>query len=115
MRDRMNQYKGFGVLFLVLIAGPRVHAAGPDIYQEVPGALIIGGGGALPDAVGDRFVELAGGAEARVVVLSAADAPGAPGSLDLWKKKGVARLSRQRPLVVISFESHEDLMLPSHY
>ena len=45
-------------------AGP---AAGPR-----PGALVVVGGGALPDAIADRFLELAGGKDARIVVIPTA-------------------------------------------
>ena len=44
-----------------------------------PGALVIGGGGALPDEIYDRFIELSGGERANVVLVptasSRADSP----------------------------------------
>ncbi|MCB9877430.1 MAG: cyanophycinase [Planctomycetes bacterium] len=48
--------------------GPRIDPRG------LPGARLIAGGGALPDAIYARFFELAGGAEARVVLIPTASA-----------------------------------------
>jgi cyanophycinase len=46
----------------------------PVKAQESLGALVIQGGGATPDAVRDRFLELAGGQQARLVVIPTASA-----------------------------------------
>jgi cyanophycinase len=58
------------------------------------GALVICGGGALPSEVGDRFVELAGGSKARIVVIptahAAADTSLPTNEIEMWKKRGVA-------------------------
>ncbi|MEC8251573.1 MAG: cyanophycinase [Planctomycetota bacterium] len=53
------------------------HGASPDGRDGVdpagrPGALVIGGGGGLPDDVYERFVALAGGDEATVVIVPTA-------------------------------------------
>ena len=56
--------------------------------------LVIGGGGELPEAIRDRFVELAGGPRARIVVIPTAhrvaDGPDANAVLDPWIGQGVA-------------------------
>jgi cyanophycinase len=58
------------------------------------GSLVICGGGGIPEPVRDRFIELAGGARARLVIIPTAhqlaDRPGASAVLDPWKDKGVA-------------------------
>ena len=58
------------------------------------GTLIVCGGGRLPDVVRDRFVELAGGRQARVVVIPTAgewaDGPGGAHAADPWRERGVA-------------------------
>jgi cyanophycinase len=46
----------------------------PVQAEESTGALVIQGGGATPDAVRDRFLELAGGQQARLVVIPTASA-----------------------------------------
>jgi cyanophycinase len=60
-----------------------------DRVAEVSGKLVLCGGGKLPDTVRDRFLELAGGAKARLVIIptagTGADGPEAAGSLDFWK------------------------------
>jgi cyanophycinase len=61
-----------------------------------PGALVICGGGGLPDPVIEEFVRLAGGPKARIVVIPTAsgyaDGPAADlaGFLEPWSKRGVA-------------------------
>ena len=58
---------------------------------EVRGALVIGGTGTLPDVVRDRFLELAGGKNAKLVVLPS---PGAPtNSVETWQQRGVAAVT----------------------
>jgi len=58
------------------------------------GALVICGGGKLPDSVRDRFVELAGGRAAKIVVIPTANRDaegfGSEARLDPWKTRGVA-------------------------
>jgi cyanophycinase len=57
------------------------------------GTLLVCGGGKLPDAVRDRFVQLAGGRAARVVVIPTAgewaDNPGVVHAADSWRQRGV--------------------------
>jgi cyanophycinase len=60
------------------------------------GALVICGGGGMPDSVTDEFVRLAGGPKARIVVIPTAsgyaDGPAADlaGFLEPWTRRGVA-------------------------
>ncbi len=58
--------------------------------NETQGALIVVGGGGLPNSILDRFVELGGGKEMRVVVIPTASAePSADEELIArWKKRG---------------------------
>ena len=55
-------------------------AAEPSLVRKHGGALMICGGGRLPEEIRDTFIELAGGREARIVVIptahALADAPG---------------------------------------
>ena len=72
------------------------------------GALVICGGGRIPELVRDRFLELAGGPQARIVVIPTAgliaDGPSVNSVLDPWKNKGAASVqfvhtrSRDRPI-----------------
>ena len=61
-----------------------------------PGALVICGGGGLPESVRREFIRLAGGPEARIVVIPTASgdadgpADGLAGFLEPWTKRGVA-------------------------
>ncbi|CAN5404912.1 hypothetical protein BH11PLA2_BH11PLA2_27940 [soil metagenome] len=76
----------FGLLFLHVTA----FAAEPPI-EEIKGSLVIVGGGKLPDVVRDRFVKLAGGDTAKIVVIptasESADKPAEHESfLAAWKK-----------------------------
>src|SRR5262245_63487801 len=60
------------VLLLLWPAHPALaQCAGPPL-AEAPGALVVCGGGSLPDAVRDHFVELAGGPRARLVIIPTA-------------------------------------------
>jgi cyanophycinase len=57
----------------------------------VPGALLLGGGGRLPAAIYERFLELAGGADARIVLVptasARADEPGGlERTLETWRR-----------------------------
>jgi cyanophycinase len=68
----------------------------PAPEQPPAGALVIGGGGEMPDAVRDRFLELAGGRDARLVVIPTANqrADQADGDelLAEWKDRPMAAL-----------------------
>jgi cyanophycinase len=61
---------------------------------ETAGALVIVGGGGLPDVVRDRFLQLAGGNKARLVVIptasNRADRPETSKSFAFWKAQNVA-------------------------
>ena len=61
---------------------------------ETAGALVIVGGGGLPDVVRDRFLELAGGKLARLVIIptasNRADRPELLKSFAFWKAQNVA-------------------------
>jgi cyanophycinase len=61
------------------------HAAEP--VGAIPGALVLAGGGPLPEAVRDRFLELAGGKKARLVVLATTDGPDPIKRLEPWRKQ----------------------------
>lgn len=62
--------------------------------EPVPGALVICGGGPTPPAVRDRFVQLAGGREAKIVVIptasTLADTDAVQSKLDFWREQPVA-------------------------
>jgi cyanophycinase len=61
------------------------------------GSLVICGGGKLPDQVRDRFLELAGGPKARIVVIPTAhayaDTPQVKQALEIWKGQPLASVS----------------------
>src|SRR5262249_30437995 len=65
---------------------------------EIQGTLFIVGGGSLPDDVRDEFVRLAGGPNAKLVVIptasTAADGPDADKALEPWKKYQPVSLTR---------------------
>jgi cyanophycinase len=64
------------------------------VRHTAEGALVICGGGKLPEAVRDRFFELAGGQRARIVVIPTAqeiaDSPNVGYLLDPWRSRGAA-------------------------
>lgn len=79
---------------LAIMAGsPDATKSSPTIKRNQGGALVICGGGRLPDKIRDRFLELAGGSDARIVVIptagSYADRPDANRVLEAWKSRGV--------------------------
>ncbi len=83
---------GFNVLPFCVVAADDV---GPSPRKIVPsgvdGALVICGGGQLPQPVMDRFMQLAGGDDAAIVVIPTAsrhvDATNANRFLDPWKRR----------------------------
>jgi cyanophycinase len=86
------------VLLLLLPAGRVLGQPGAEPLRapapEATGALFICGGGELPAAVRDHFVQLAGGARARIVVIPTAsrkaDTPEGARVLLPWKGQKVA-------------------------
>jgi cyanophycinase len=66
----------------------------PVKTEESIGALVLQGGGATPDAVRDRFLELAGGQQARLVVIPTASEDahrtGQSSYFEFWKKTPAA-------------------------
>jgi cyanophycinase len=62
----------------------------------VSGALVICGGGRLPEQLPQRFLDLAGGGEARIVIVTTAsryaDSPAIERSLSFWRAQRVASL-----------------------
>src|SRR5262245_33631511 len=58
--------------------------------EGIRGALVIAGGKKVPDAVRDRFLELAGGTKAKLVVMSAkVGADEASSLLEPWRMRKV--------------------------
>src|SRR5262249_6008268 len=95
-----------GLLALFLVPGVRAGdlAEPPALTEpvsEIAGALVLGGGGPLPDAVRDRFLQLAGGKEARLVVLLAPKEEAAP-EIDkvvaFWKQQNAASVVEMHTL-----------------
>jgi cyanophycinase len=80
------------VLFLVTVAAFATPVlASPDVVGETRATVVLHGGGKLPAGIRERFVELAGGKKANIVVLSAAATPpDAEKLLAPWKDLGVA-------------------------
>jgi cyanophycinase len=70
----------------------RVETAGQATRESGAGSLVICGGGRLPDAVHDRFLELAGGPQARIVIIPTA-------SSDFALRFSIANMERWRPRV----------------
>ena len=74
-------------------AGAKIALASYEPAQAVSGSLVICGGGPTPDAVRDRFVQLAGGRDARIVVIptasSLADTDAVQSKLDVWRDQKV--------------------------
>ena len=72
-------------------------AAKPDGAKPRPGKLVICGGGALPDELGRRFVELAGGNAARLVIITTAsvlaDTDRVESKLAFWRRQQLTDLA----------------------
>jgi cyanophycinase len=68
-------------------------SAPADRPRELSGALVIAGGGRLPNAIPDRFVELAGGKQARIVIIPTAsvmaEQPESLATYNYFKQLGV--------------------------
>lgn len=69
-------------------------AQAPEPIGKLRGAVLLHGGGELTDKAAARFLALAGGKEARIVVIFSADAepagPAAQEALSLWKGREAA-------------------------
>jgi cyanophycinase len=80
-------------LSFLLLLGLLAPAAAPPTppgsapVEEVPGWLLVGGGGKVSELAQRRFVDLAGGPRARLVVISSGDVSR---SADDWKALGAA-------------------------
>ena len=81
---------------------PSADAAAPEAARANPlklkaGKLVICGGGALPDELGRRFIELAGGSAARLVIVTTAsvlaDTDRIETKLAFWRRQQVADLT----------------------
>ncbi len=85
-----------GTSLAILAMSPDRRGPEPGFLAPVGGGtLLICGGGRTPDSVRDRFAELAGGRNARIVVIPtaaglAADEPGTVRTLDTWRARGAA-------------------------
>jgi cyanophycinase len=82
------------VLALIGAVGGQAPVAAPTEPPEpLKGALVISGGGNLPDAAADAFVKLARGPKARLVVIPTAAASAgqvdAEGAAALWRMRGI--------------------------
>jgi cyanophycinase len=66
----------------------------PLPVRKTEGTLLVVGGGIIPDAVRDKFLELAGGRKARLVVIPTAshriDSGEVPSSYKFWRSQDVA-------------------------
>lgn len=84
------------VTFQCAAAGEPGSAPGAPAVSAVSGALVICGGGRLPEQLPQRFLELAGGKEARIVIVTTAsryaDSPGIERTLAFWRAQPLASL-----------------------
>jgi cyanophycinase len=75
-------------------AGPVGTSTPPLQVLKTEGTLLVVGGGKIPDAVRDKFLELAGGRKARLVVIPTAsnlvDSGEVPSSYLFWRSQDVA-------------------------
>jgi cyanophycinase len=93
-------FGGVGVLLMgayCAVSAIGVREMSDDIVgPKAGGALIICGGGSIPDEARKRFLEWAGGPEARIVVIPAfyasADDPKLVRHLETWRKEGAAQV-----------------------
>lgn len=77
-------------------AGEAIPAAATPPQAAVAGALVICGGGRLPEELHREFLELAGGRDARIVVVTTASRyaslPAIERSLEFWRKQPLRAL-----------------------
>ncbi|MHB1424441.1 MAG: cyanophycinase [Gemmataceae bacterium] len=73
---------------------PNAEPPPPPKDNDKPGALVIVGGGNLPDAIRDRFLELAGGKNGKLVVIPTASEQAERKRISVscayWKTQGLA-------------------------
>jgi cyanophycinase len=96
----LGQYALAGVLLARMPAGlPAEEPGSADLEPASPvsGSLVICGGGQLPEPVMNEFVQLAGGEQARIVVIptasATADTPEVEAKLQFWRQLKLATFS----------------------
>jgi cyanophycinase len=87
-----------GLLPAAVQAQPKIdEPLSRPVEKEVTGSLVIVGGGLLPDTIRERFLELAGGKNGRLVVIPTAskwvDQTRISRSFNYWKAQGLASVS----------------------
>jgi cyanophycinase len=99
----------FGTVIAVGVGAVAVLAVEVTLLSRIPdaqavvaddrrpgGSLVICGGGRMPEEVRDRFIELAGGRKARIVVIptahAGADGPTTETYLEPWRSRSLASL-----------------------
>jgi cyanophycinase len=64
---------------------------------RIDGALVIAGGGGLPDAVFEEFIKLAGSADSHIVVIptasTRADSGDSSDTIEIWKQRGASTVA----------------------
>ncbi len=120
VKPRRRLISTFGAIVLLVtslsaVAALRWWPIAEDSSDEIDfrqhfqgGALMISGGGRLPPEIRQRFVELAGGKSARIVVIPAfaADEKQQAGLRDVWRPFGVTNIR------VLQADSREDVDRP---
>jgi len=76
----------------------------PEPIERIKGSLVLTGGGEVPEAVWDRFMELAGGEEAKIVVIPTANP--ASDSLESTRQRG---RGRQRDRLLPAYNQRNQL------
>lgn len=101
--------RGRATLAAILVATatpPAQRALEATGHREVLGSLLLCGGGRLPHEITDTFLELAGGQDARIVVIptagSHADGPDPKATLDRWRRR------TPRSLVLLHTRSRDE-------
>ena len=98
MRPSGWLYRGVWMASLCLMSWGRLLADEPTPAAVSPpgGSLVICGGGSLPSEIYEKFIDLAGGEQSRLVVISTAsstaDTPDVEQYLERWRKLKLATL-----------------------
>src|SRR5271166_6101459 len=92
----MNQLLRDTLVLLTLVAVLNPISRAEELAK--PGSLVIVGGGGIPDGVRDKFMALAGGKEAKLVIVPTASQSADrreedEGYLSIWRKYSPARLT----------------------